>query len=590
MKSLFSKLMIACNGVVDRSHQETVQILLCKDMPFVDHPQWDISKMNLFDTSMICKDGSDFKVYHNKFFQFYVDRSVEFVLRGLSLYQFILKFDIGKGGHLKTRPPSNKRVVIDWMPKLSCTPNKREKFMSFLKFELIKYRPWHGSREEAYTGARRLDVQDTLQNLIRAHVQQRPLSNVFDIDDLEDAQESESMSVDQLFAYYSMFMNGAWARGKDSVGRPNVPDIVRLLVKLCKIKLEPDELPQEGSVEAEPDMFGNFEWDPDYVEIDVEDSNTTHDWHQDAAKFSRYVSAMAAQINELKMLQRRREISLRETGSLHPGQQLAFDIVSRHFHTRCKEKLLLAIFGGPGTGKSIYINRIHHLLQHLAATLGPTGKVAFLNDGATIHSFLCICRFYSPHSGIKQRKTTLQRLQNNLNGVELLEYIINDEISMVGHMLFAWIDLHLKIATGKENVPFGDFAQLTPVGDASLFREPGYLPGHILYKEHFKSVVMLSNVHNQRQTSSDRGQVRFTPYSGRWKNFTRTPFPLILAWAITIHKSQGMTLAKVVIDTCQATFALTRVKSLQDIIIDDFEENYITRRLATSEVICLRIA
>ena len=323
---------------------------------------------------------------------------------------------------------------------------------------------------------------------------------------------------------------------------------------------------------------------------------------------------------------------------------------------------------------------------------------------------------------------------------------------MVGHRLFAWIDKHLKIGTGREDRVFGgmnviivgDFAQLTPVGDASLFIKPYfdgrawrvYEPGHVLYVESFKKIVMLSNEHNQRQAGSDRGSkvfrcflqnvrngtctrvdynlirtrmrsvvskaelatfrnasrifakrkpaalwnldalkklekpiirieakhnkncksarqgtfrdygvdstlylaegafvaltvnlctergltngatgkviaiiykdcidppalpscivvqfdhlnfpefpgsVAITPYSARWKSFTRTQFSLILAWAITIHKSQGMTLAKVVIDTCQATFAvgilytaLTRVRSLHDIIIDDFEES-----------------
>ena len=56
-----------------------------------------------------------------------------------------------------------------------------------------------------------------------------------------------------------------------------------------------------------------------------------------------------------------------------------------------------------------------------------------------------------------------------------------------------------------------------------------------------------------------------------------------------------MTLAKVVIDTCQATFAvgilytaLTSVRSLHDIIIDDFEESYLTTRLSSSAVISLR--
>ena len=134
-------------------------------------------------------------------------------------------------------------------------------------------------------------------------------------------------------------------------------------------------------------MFGNFEWNDDFVEIDIQDSNLTYDWHRDAERFARYASAMLYQVKELKTLEQKRTVHLRTTGKLHPGQQLAFDIVSRHYHSQSKEQLLMGVFGGPGTGKSIIINRIHFNLQNIVATLGPTGKVAFLNDGATIHSF-----------------------------------------------------------------------------------------------------------------------------------------------------------------------------------------------------------
>ncbi len=51
-----------------------------------------------------------------------------------------------------------------------------------------------------------------------------------------------------------------------------------------------------------------------------------------------------------------------------------------------------------------------------------------------------------------------------------------------------------------------------------------------------------------------------------------TQFPLILAWAITIHKSQGKTLPKVFIDTGRGAFAegqvyvaLSRVRSMNDV-------------------------
>ena len=65
---------------------------------------------------------------------------------------------------------------------------------------------------------------------------------------------------------------------------------------------------------------------------------------------------------------------------------------------------------------------------------------------------------------------------------------------------------------------------------------------------------------------------------------------------MTIHKSQGQTLNRVVITTDRATFApgmlyvaISRVRRLSDLIIDEFEESYLTTRLANNEAISLRI-
>jgi hypothetical protein len=54
------------------------------------------------------------------------------------------------------------------------------------------------------------------------------------------------------------------------------------------------------------------------------------------------------------------------------------------------------------------------------------------------------------------------------------------------------------------------------------------------------------------------------------KELSRTQLPLTLAWAVTIHKSQGMTLEKVVVELGPSDFtpglsfvAISRVKTLQ---------------------------
>src|SRR5438876_5921036 len=73
----------------------------------------------------------------------------------------------------------------------------------------------------------------------------------------------------------------------------------------------------------------------------------------------------------------------------------------------------------------------------------------------------------------------------------------------------------------------------------------------------------------------DPSWVPITPVTARWdtrigKSLTRTQLPLTLAWAITIHKSQGLTLDQAVLDLGHADFssglsfvAISRVKTLK---------------------------
>lgn len=75
------------------------------------------------------------------------------------------------------------------------------------------------------------------------------------------------------------------------------------------------------------------------------------------------------------------------------------------------------------------------------------------------------------------------------------------------------------------------------------------------------------------------GVVPIPPMTRSWKTgqvvCSRTQFPLSLAWAVTIHKSQGLTLDKVVVDigvkelAAGCTYvALSRSKRLTDIMFD----------------------
>jgi ATP-dependent DNA helicase PIF1 len=73
--------------------------------------------------------------------------------------------------------------------------------------------------------------------------------------------------------------------------------------------------------------------------------------------------------------------------------------------------------------------------------------------------------------------------------------------------------------------------------------------------------------------------------------FSRTGLPLSLAWSLTIHKSQGLTIPKAVVDigpremSAGLSFvALSRVRRLQDIILVQFDQ---PRLLGLSRNQCL---
>ena len=78
----------------------------------------------------------------------------------------------------------------------------------------------------------------------------------------------------------------------------------------------------------------------------------------------------------------------------------------------------------------------------------------------------------------------------------------------------------------------------------------------------------------QRAQGREQGTwIPITPFSAQWEHgdkvLTWTQFPLRLAWAITVHKSQGLTLDKAVIDLGEVDFtpglsfvAMSRVKKI----------------------------
>ena len=82
--------------------------------------------------------------------------------------------------------------------------------------------------------------------------------------------------------------------------------------------------------------------------------------------------------------------------------------------------------------------------------------------------------------------------------------------------------------------------------------------------------------------------VGIRPETAEWffgeERDSRTQFPLKLAWAVTIHNSQGITLDKIVSDSSNAGFAsalhfvaLSTVQSAQDLLIVPFDWDSVKR-------------
>ena len=94
-----------------------------------------------------------------------------------------------------------------------------------------------------------------------------------------------------------------------------------------------------------------------------------------------------------------------------------------------------------------------------------------------------------------------------------------------------------------------------------------------------------NSTHHQPTTISP-STARFKSRNGRYQ-FERYQYPLVLAWAVTIHKVQGISLEKAVIDIGSSIFdhgqayvALSRVKSLEGVCLVGLSKSAFRRNKA----------
>jgi hypothetical protein len=213
---------------------------------------------------------------------------------------------------------------------------------------------------------------------------------------------------------------------------------------------------------------------------------------------------------------------------LNTEQERAFRIIANHAVTPQSEQLKMYLGGMGGTGKSQVIKALIHMFKsrnesHRFVVLGPTGTAAALLGGSTYHSFLGI---KMSDSGSIRNDTatsaTMAQIRSRLEGVD---YIFLDEVSMLACHDMHKISSQLAKALNVDDPPFGgvnivfsgDFAQLPPVGGASLYSgqvgtrvDSGLKPhlqeaalGKALWHQVTTVVILRENMRQKSQTEDD---------------------------------------------------------------------------------------
>ena len=224
-------------------------------------------------------------------------------------------------------------------------------------------------------------------------------------------------------------------------------------------------------------------------------------------------------LEDPSVLNRRQQQTV-DPARLNRQQMLAYNILASH-HAALNgatppEPLQVVITGTAGSGKSYLIYALKCPLGDTCILTRTTGLAGYNIDGCTLHSALQLP--VRNHNNNDLQGTVLQSLQLRFFGKQ---YVITDEMSMLGQRTLAWVDKRLRQATGKLNEPLGgisvmllgDFAQLPPFGDKSIYASPSKSSslfaqhGHSIYGL-FETVVMLSEKVRQAGNNPEAEQFR----------------------------------------------------------------------------------
>lgn len=456
------KCMIKAVGERDFSAQETAHLLLSLPLYQCTYTFVTLSLDggNLITTnSNTCDSGNT--VVNPSMLDMYSQRAnFNPNILDLNLLSFTATFSVHNNEVKRRSHP----VIVKTFPSYSADP-KGPNYSVYCKYQLIKLKPWQSSPENAWdNNDNYISVYHDFLRTEYAH------TNVADYSaDLERAEQyvaNEEDTMEDNYEYQSTNSHEEW-------------------MLLCQLN---------PTYQQESQQTDNIDWEAAARELPQTLLDSCPNW----------VNTMKQQYTNLSST---RQFSPINIANLNTKQLRAYNIVKTHFTSiGTRPPLLMLVLGTAGTGKSFLIRAMAQLLGNQCILTATTGIAGFLIGGITSHSALQL-----PVQAQNKRElsgTSLTQLQHRLKDVQ---YIIVDEVSMLGQRTMEWVDKRLKQASGYHDTPFGgysliligDFAQLPPVGDRALFISPTDTESHgyFLYRL-FQTVVILDEMVRQEGTEN----------------------------------------------------------------------------------------
>ncbi|EFZ04536.1 ATP-dependent DNA helicase PIF1 [Metarhizium robertsii ARSEF 23] len=241
--------------------------------------------------------------------------------------------------------------------------------------------------------------------------------------------------------------------------------------------------------------------------------------------------------------------------SLNRDQRLVYDTVMDHFLNQEPSQLLLHVDGGGGTGKSYLINLLSAHPQAAAARRGTPAKL----DDEEVARFANALRVYATKDRVNE--------YNHYHLDRLGRPVIQVKAKNVGPSAAAAPDDKARNLAKQIPICIGACLMLTsnlwqPVGLCNGARgtvyDIGWAPGANPVQEpcvimtefdKYSGPVFLT-------TADDRQTVPIRDFLIGATHCTRTQFPLIVCYAITVHKSQSITENVIVTTSPVGTFRL----------------------------------